>query len=316
MINLKNVYSALYASFRANKVAEPKTSTFVILNKALHRPQRSFRKVPHTPISLFHYNKIRRLALRRLKHEPIEYIAKKLEFKGLSFEVEKPVIIPKPSSEHLIDIALKLVPEKEDPVHFLEVDCGCGAISLTFLHSKPNATGVAIDTSLMDLEVTGKNFLRIFGKDTDINDRLELIQSDFNSFVESTAHKFDIVMASPPCIPSSEWEKLDKGIKLYEHRKDFDGGRYGLDRIWELIRKSSECLKKDGFLVIEMNDGQPEYFEEYFRENAEIAHNLKIFEVKEDSAWKKRFVILQKKVVPKEKQEVPKTTQPKVQTTM
>jgi len=301
MINLKNIYSTLYASFKVNKISEPKTSAQVILNKALHRPINSIGKVSPTPISLFHYNKIKKMALRRLRHEPIEYITQNLRFRNLMFEVERPVTIPDKNTEELIDIVHQLVPEKEERVHILDVETGCGACILSLLKEKPNSIGVAIDSSGTALELAERNFFRTFGKDAKMDGRLDLVQSDFKDFVKHNVHKFDVVIASPPCTPSAECEKLAKEIKLYENRKAIDGGTYGLDKIWELLRKTSDCLKKGGFLIIKMDEGQPEYFEDYFRENGDTVHQLKILDVKIDSSWKKTFMVLQKQASPSSK---------------
>ena len=88
---------------------------------------------------------------------------------------------------------------------------------------------------------------------------------------------------------------------LYEDKKALDGGQYGLDLIWELIRRSSDELKSGGFLVMETNFGHPEYLEEYFRDQGGLVHNLLFYGTREDSNYRKKFVILQKK--PKQSQE-------------
>jgi len=217
------------------------------------------------------------------------------------FEVARPVTIPDKTSEGLVDIVHQLIPERKEKVHFLEVETGCGACILSLLKEKPNAIGVAIDSSLSSLELTERNFFRIFGKNATMDGHLDLIQSNFKDFVKENVHKFDAIIASPACIPSAECEKLAPEIKLYENRKAVDGGTYGLDRIWDLMRRASDCLKTDGYLIIQMNEGQPEYFEDYFIDNGEIVHQLKIMDVKMDSAWRNTFVVLQKQASPSKK---------------
>lgn len=77
--------------------------------------------------------------------------------------------------------------------------------------------------------------------------------------------------------------------------KALDGGQYGLDTIWELIRNASEELKSGGFVVLEVGMGHPEYLENYFRENGGLVHNMTFYGTREDSNFRNRFVILQKK---------------------
>jgi len=73
------------------------------------------------------------MALRRLKHEPIEYITQNMRFRNLMFEVARPVTIPDKTSEGLVDIVHQLIPERKEKVHFLEVETGCGACILSLL---------------------------------------------------------------------------------------------------------------------------------------------------------------------------------------
>ena len=91
-------------------------------------------------------------------------------------------------------------------------------------------------------------------------------------------------------------------MKRFEDVRALDGGQYGLDMIWELIRRASDELKTGGYLVMEIGLGQPEYLEEYFRENGNLVHNMTFIAAKEDFSYRKRFVILQKKTSKKGKE--------------
>ena len=85
-------------------------------------------------------------ALRRLKHEPIQYILGEWGFRDLTLKTQRPVLIPRPETEELVDIALKLYnitlyyaitlyrfENHKERFHFVDVGCGCGAISLALL---------------------------------------------------------------------------------------------------------------------------------------------------------------------------------------
>ena len=73
-----------------------------------------------------------------------------------------------------------------------------------------------------------------------------------------------------------------------------DGGEYGLDVIWDIVRRCSDELKSGGFLVMETNLGHPEYLETHFQDQDGPLHNMIFYEAREDFSYRKRFVILQK----------------------
>lgn len=215
--------------------------------------------------------------------------------------MQRPTLIPRPETEQLVDIALDLFKKHEGTFHFVDVGCGSGAISLSLLKEIPKSKGVAVDISYPALKLTLSNFYRVFGKETNLDDRLDLIQSSFKAFADKNVHKFDLIISNPPYIPTNEVNKLEKQILVYEDKKALDGGEYGLDVIWELIRNASTELKSGGFLVIETSLGHPEYLEQYFRDHNDIVHNMTLYGTREDFSFRKRFVILQKK--PKQGQE-------------
>jgi len=100
----------------------------------------------------------------------------------------------------------------EGPFHFIDVGCGSGAITLALLKEKPKSQGVAIDISLPALKLTLSNFYRVFGKDANLESRLDLIQSNFKAFSEKNVHKFDLIISNPPYIPTADVKKLEKQV--------------------------------------------------------------------------------------------------------
>ena len=103
-------------------------------------------------------------------------------------------------------------PNHEEPFHFVDVGCGSGAITLALLKEKPKAQGVAVDISFPALKLTLKNFYRVFGKEANLDSRLDLIQSNFKAFCEKNVHKFDLIISNPPYIPSADVKKLEKQV--------------------------------------------------------------------------------------------------------
>lgn len=103
----------------------------------------------------------------------------------------------------------------EGPFHFVDVGCGSGAITLALLKEKPKSQGVAIDISLPALKLTLSNFYRVFGKEANLDSRLDLIQSNFKAFADKNVHKFDLIISNPPYIPSADVKKLEKQVNFW-----------------------------------------------------------------------------------------------------
>jgi len=261
MRTARTIYTSLFRTFRANKITNPRQSTIQILEKVLQKPRENLKDLFPSAISLFHFNRINKLAQRRLKHEPLQFIMGDTEFRGINVEVEKPLAIPGHPAEMIAEVALELCPEKDKKYHILEVGCGCGALSLSMLHDRAYSNVVALDQSLLALELTARNYFKVFGREDQIEKRLKLIQSEYSPFTKDNVHYFDLIISNPPTIPTNEWDNLQPEIKLYTKRKAIDGGKYGLDTIWELIRKSAENLKLNGYLVFTAKPDQAAFFE-------------------------------------------------------
>jgi len=167
-------------------------------------------------------------------------------------------------------------------------------MSLSLLCDRKGAEVFAIDESLLALELTARNYFKVFGREENIEKRLRLIQSDYSSFSKENVHQFDLIISNPPVIPTKDWDLLEKETKLYLKRKSIDGGKYGLDKIWELIRKSGENLKMNGYLIFSSKRDQADFLLEYFNNHGDIVHNLKIDRISAEPEGNSAYFLLQK----------------------
>jgi len=229
-----------------------------------------------------------------MRHEPIEYIIRDVEFRGLSLEQERPVWIPGPETRDLVDTVLEFCPKDKDKVHILEVGCGSGAVSLSLLDERDNIKILAIDDSWRALDLARKNFRHIFGKEGEKEGKIKFKRFPYHDFTKKNVKKFDIIISDPPNLRTSEWEKLTKEKKYYEARQALDGGKYGLDVVWELIRDSADNLKHDGLLIISVTNEQADYLTQYFKDNNGVAHDLKILTTRENEQLKSTYMIFQR----------------------
>ena len=172
---------------------------------------------------------------RRQQGEPVFKILGHRGFWSLDLKVSHDTLDPRPDSETLIETILRLLPDKTQPLHILDLGTGTGCLLLALLSEYSNATGVGIDVS---------------------EDALKIAQE--NGEICGTDHlgTFDVVISNPPYIPTEEISKLDKEVREYDPKIALDGGIDGLDAYRRLVKDTPVLLEKGGLLVFEIGIGQ------------------------------------------------------------
>jgi len=194
--------------------------------------------------SLEHFNK---LINQRAKGEPIAYLVKKKYFWKYQFTVNKDVLIPRPDTEVLIEEVLKLTKNK-DSLNLLDVGVGSGCILISILKDKKNFYGTGIDISKKSLDIC-----KINGENLGVISRLKLFKSDIDNF---HFRKYDLIISNPPYIEKNKLKYLEKDVIGFEPKQALDGGIEGLTEISKVINRSSELIKKNGFLILEIGFNQ------------------------------------------------------------
>jgi release factor glutamine methyltransferase len=190
------------------------------------------------------------LVVRRAAGEPLQYITGHQEFFKLDFEVTPEVLIPRPESEAIVEVALELLP-KDRSSRLADVGTGSGCLAISILHELPNTSGIAIDVSPDALKVARRNAQRHGGID-----RLQLVESDLFSAVAG-AGQFDLIVSNPPYVPDNDLDSLQREVR-YEPRSALAGGSDGLDVIRRLLREAPSRIQTGGHLVFEFGFGQAE----------------------------------------------------------
>ena len=188
-----------------------------------------------------------KLIHQRARGEPIAYLVKKKYFWKYQFSVNKDVLIPRPDTEVLIEEVLKLTKNK-DNLNLLDVGIGSGCILISILKDKKNFYGTGIDISKKSLDTC-----KINGKNLGVINRLKLYKSDIDNF---HFRKYDLIISNPPYIKKSKLKYLEKDVIGFEPKQALDGGIEGLSEISKVINRSSELIKKNGFLILEIGFDQ------------------------------------------------------------
>jgi release factor glutamine methyltransferase len=194
--------------------------------------------------SLKYFNE---LIHQRATGEPIAYLVKKKYFWKYQFTVNRDVLIPRPDTEVLIEEVLKLTKNK-DSLNLLDVGVGSGCILISILKDKKNFYGTGIDISKKSLDTC-----KINGENLGVINRLKLFKSDIDNF---HFRKYDLIISNPPYIKNSKLKYLEKDVIGYEPKQALDGGIEGLSEISKVINRSSELIKKNGFLILEIGFNQ------------------------------------------------------------
>ena len=188
-----------------------------------------------------------KLIHQRARGEPIAYLVKKKYFWKYQFSVNKDVLIPRPDTEVLIEEVLKLTKNKNN-LNLLDVGIGSGCILISILKDKKNFYGTGIDISKKSLDTCMIN-----GKNLGVINRLKLYKSDIDNF---HFRKYDLIISNPPYIKKSKLKYLEKDVIGFEPKQALDGGIEGLTEISKVINRSSELIKKNGFLILEIGFDQ------------------------------------------------------------
>jgi release factor glutamine methyltransferase len=182
-------------------------------------------------------------ALGRRRHdgEPVAYLTGAREFWGLMLAVTPEVLIPRPETEALVELALARLP-RDRPVRVLDLGTGSGAIALALAHELPNAAVVATDRSRGALDVARGNAQRLGIAN------VEFVESDWYAAVPPGA--WDLIASNPPYIGIDD-PHLAEGDLRFEPRSALSPGAIGLDALRTIIHGARERLASGGDLIVE-----------------------------------------------------------------
>ena len=219
----------------------------ILMTKALKKDRKFIILNPKREISNKSLKYFNNLVIKRSKGEPVAYLVEKKYFWKYEFIVSKEVLIPRPDTEVIVEQVLNLTKNKQR-LRLLDVGIGSGCILLSILKDKKNFFGTGIDISKKSL-----NICKINGQNLDIINRLKLFKSDIDNFHFG---KYDLIISNPPYIKKNELKYLERDVVGFEPLKALNGGIDGLSEIKKVINRSSELIKKNGILVLEINYNQ------------------------------------------------------------
>jgi release factor glutamine methyltransferase len=182
---------------------------------------------------------------RRVRREPVAYILGRASFRQLDLVVDGRVLIPRPETELLVDLA-------HDRQRVLDVGTGSGAIALAISNEREGVRVTGIDSSPDAIEVARMNAARA-------GLEVEFLIADL-----IVGGPYDLIVSNPPYVREGEWGSLQPEINLYEPSDALLAGADGLDVIRDLIPAAADVLVRGGRLGIEVGQGQSRAVESLF----------------------------------------------------
>lgn len=208
-------------------------------------------------VAATHQAAVEALVSQRLAGTPIAYLVSRREFYGRPFQVSPAVLIPRPDTELLVELALARIPtDRADAV--LDLGTGSGCIALTLALERPLARVTAVDQSATALDMARRN-------GDQLGASVEFLSSDW--FAALADRKFDLIVSNPPYIAQSDPHLL-RGDVRFEPRNALVSGTEGLDDLSRLVAAAPLHLRPGGWLLLEHGYDQPEQVQALLHQHA------------------------------------------------
>ena len=234
--------------FRTRGIENPRLDAEVLVAFALGIDRTRVIIESLRPLEAAELALLRDLVRRRRSREPIAYLRGEREFYGRPFKVDARVLIPRPDTEALVEVALERSAHVSLSMRQLDLCTGSGCVAITMARQRPTAHVLASDLSVDALVVARENAYRLGAYN------VAFVESDL--FANIPPRRFDVITANPPYIASAEIEELMPDVRDFEPRAALDGGPDGLDFVRRIVERAPDFLDAGGVLAIEIGAGE------------------------------------------------------------
>jgi release factor glutamine methyltransferase len=242
----RQALSAAIDGLRAAGVEDPRLDAEVMLAEATGRDRAALLASPEAEVPPAAARLFGEMVRRRLRREPVAYIVGRKGFRNLELAVDRRVLVPRPETELLVEIALERAPER-----LLDVGTGSGAIALAVADELPACEVVATDTSSAALEVARANAERL-----GLANRVRFLSGSVPA-----GERFDLVLANLPYVAERDWASLQPEVTEWEPREALLAGVDGLGAIRALVPQCGSPLlriasESSAAVALEVGEGQ------------------------------------------------------------
>ncbi len=237
------------AHFARRNIDSPRISAEMLLAHVLGTTRIKLYTDMDRPATELERAAFRELVERASNHEPVDYLIGQAPFFSLMLKVTPAVLIPRPSTETVVEHILqhaRRTPGFSSPL-IAEVGTGSGAIAVALAKHLPTSRVIATDISAEALEVAREN-----AAIHNVADRIEFRQGDLLEPLADLKLRVRYLVSNPPYISDEEWQDVEPNVKDHEPTQALRGGVDGLRFIRPLIEHANEYLDRPGQLVLEV----------------------------------------------------------------
>jgi release factor glutamine methyltransferase len=256
------------ASLAASNIENPGLDSSLLLAEVLKTNRSSLIAAGNDSVSQEAVTAFRQLIKRRQSGECIAYILGRKEFYGLEFLVNPSVLVPRPDTETLVEVAKDRVQGsgvggRRQPPRVLDLCTGSGAIAIVLKHTMLELEVWATDISAEALETAKTNAARLLPPDS-----IFFYQGDlYDALPPRTMNPEPrtLIISNPPYVPTTEIPSLSPEVRM-EPALALDGGDDGLDVIRKIVSRAPEFLCKGGTLLLEADPRQMAAIADLYKE--------------------------------------------------
>jgi len=252
---IKNLLKVTTGYLQEKQIENPRMTAEVLLAHQLNIDRVTLYINFDQPLNESEISGYRSLIKRRIQREPLQYITGVQEFWSLDFIVNPQVLIPRPESELLVELAInQLKPPnafEDHPPKILDLGTGCGALAISLAKEVQEAKIWATDISSGALKLANLN-----AKKHGVADRIKFKHGDLWNPLINQEITFDIIISNPPYIACEEYNDLPPEIRDYEPRSALDGKGDGMYYIEKILKGGLHFLNTGGLILLEMAPDQ------------------------------------------------------------
>jgi release factor glutamine methyltransferase len=217
--SVREALGAAIDALAAAGVEGPRLDAELLLAEAIGWDRVRIAAEPEAEVPAAAGRRFGELVRRRLRREPVAYILGRKGFRNLELAVDRRVLVPRPETELLVEVALEL-----RPARVLDVGTGSGAIALAVADELPECEATATDISPAALEVARANAERL-----DLADRVRFLEGTLPPVADPEVGGFDLILANLPYVAERDWPSLQPEVTQWEPREALLAGPDGLD---------------------------------------------------------------------------------------
>ncbi len=227
-------------------IAAPRLTAEVLLSHAIGCRREYLYGHPEQELKELEWLHYGRYLHERLKGKPTQYITKRQEFYGREFRVSSDVLIPRPETEHVVEVALRCAPK---PERLLDVGTGSGALAIT-LQLETGAEACGADISAAAAAVASENARRLGAA-------ARILVCDLMAAIADAS--MDLIVSNPPYVPVTQQEGLQREVRDWEPHVALFAGETGFEIYDRIVADAPRVLRPGGWLVMELGFGSQDY---------------------------------------------------------